>query len=668
MGTKLKIYGALFALAGLTATAAHAQSNTVVLPPISVSATQVPTPLNELASSVTVITAEDLEHDQRRTVPDALNAVPGLNVVQTGGAGGQTSIFMRGTNSNHVKVLIDGIDVGDPSSPNGAFDFAHLLTGDIARIEVLRGPQSGLYGSNAIGGVISITTKRGEGPPKVFAALEGGSFGTFNQTAGVSGSQANFNYVFNVQHLRSTSIPVTPLNLLAPGEARNNDSYNNLTYSTKLGADLSDNVAVNLIGRYTDAKHGFTGDVLSFPISFPEAAQSTQVNHNLYTRGEVVWSLFDDRFKNYFGVNYTNQWNWNFNPNSDFTINTGFLSPLVGPPTTNLGVMTKYDWRGETKVIPGQTLVLGLERQTESLRTDTTGTTDAPYGNYTQMTTTANTGNRAGYAELQSEFSKRIFLVSNIRYDDSESFGPHMTWRLAPVFIVPWTETKLKATYGTGFKPPTLNQLFVNNPSFGFTANPNLLPETSKGYDFGFEQSLLHDRLSFGATYFHNRITNLINYVTTNLNPFASTLANIGLVKTHGVESFASVVVTEHLKVRGDYTATFTKDEATGLSPTTTRSPGNKASLSTIWTPIDRLSLSTTVLYVSSWVETDRVGYIPRLDASPYTTVNIAANYEVDKHVTVFARADNLFNYQYQDPTGFMRPGLGVYGGVRLTN
>ena len=641
---------------------AESPTQPVALPQIVVSPTTIPTPSGQIGSSVTVITAEDLERDQRKTVSDALNVVPGLNVVQTGGAGGQTSVFMRGTNANHVKVFIDGIDAGDPSNPNGAFDFAHLLTGDIERIEVLRGPQSGLYGSDAVGGVISITTKKGEGPPRVTAMLEGGSFGTFNQGVHLSGSQTNFNYVFNVQNLRSMSIPVTPLNLLAPGEARNNDNYNNWTYSTKLGADLSDNVAVNLVGRYTEAKLGFTGDNFGlFPVELPEAIQSTQVNHNFYARGEVVWSLFDDKFKNFFGVSYTNQWNYNVNPNPDFF----FTSPLVAPPTTNLGIRTKYDWRGEVKIASGQTLVVGLERQTDALRTDTTGTTDA-FFNYTQTTTTASTGNKAGYVELQAQFAKRFFLVSNIRYDDNEAFGPHTTWRLAPVFIVPGTETKLKATYGTGFKAPTLNQLYVNNPSFLFSANPGLLPEVSKGYDFGFEQSLLHDRFNFGATYFHNTITNLIQFVTTDPLTGASSLANVGLAKTQGVESFASVIVTDQLKVRGDYTATFTRDETTGLG--LLRRPNNKASLSAIWTPIDRLSLSTTILYVGSWVDINRNGSIPRLDAPQYTTVNIAANYEVDKHLTAFARVDNLFNCQYQDPTGFLRPGLGVIGGVRVAN
>lgn len=218
---------------------------------VVVSPTTVMPPSDQSASSVTVITADDIERRHLRTVPDVLATVPGLNVVQSGGTGSQTSVFIRGTNSNHVKVLIDGIDVSDPSNPTGSFDFGQLLTGDVERIEVLRGPQSGLCGSSAIGGVISITTKPGNGPPKVTLSTEGGSFGTTNERASLSGSQANFNYVFNVQHFQSASTPVTPSCDLAPGEHRNNDFYDNWTYSTKLGAKLSDTLAVNVVGRPT---------------------------------------------------------------------------------------------------------------------------------------------------------------------------------------------------------------------------------------------------------------------------------------------------------------------------------------------------------------------------------------------------------------------------------
>lgn len=662
MGARIHFAGVMLALAASLAGSARAQetsqANPLLLPPIVVSPTLVPTPVSQIASSVTVITAQDIERDHLRTVPDALNTVPGLNVVQSGGPGGQTSVFIRGTNSNHVKVLIDGIDVGDPSTPNGAFDFAHLMTGDIAQIEVLRGPQSGLYGSDAIGGVISITTKKGEGPPKITASVEGGSFRTFNQTAAVSGSQGEFNYAFNVLHFRAGSVPVTPLDLLAPGEMRNNDSYDNWTYSTRFGANLADNLAVNVTGRYTDAKHGLTADdgVNFPPNSAPEVLQDTQRNRQLFARGEVVWSLFDGRFKNVFGLNYTNQWSWFFDPNPDS------FNPFgsVAPPTTNLGERTKFDWRGEARVLPGHTLVLGLEDQTESLRTDSTASALG-----IQTTTSARTGNKAGFLELQSEFAQRFFVVANIRYDDNDSFGPHATWRVAPAFIVPGTDTKLKATYGTGFKAPTLVELYVNNPSFFQLANPKLQPETSKGYDVGFEQPLLGGRVNVGVTYFNNDISNLIVNVFDGIT-FTATYRNVGEARMDGFESFASAAVTDRLKVRADYTTTRTRDDTSGLG--LLRRPGNKASVSAIWTPLDRLTLTGTVLHVSSWVDVNRdtAAFIPRLDAPPYTTVNVAANYEVDKNVTVFARADNLFDVSYQVPVGFLKPGLGIYGGVSV--
>jgi len=632
-----------------------------VLPQIVVSATTIPTPADQVANSVTVVTADDIKREQLRTVPDVLRTVPGLNVVQTGGPGGQTAVFIRGTNANHVKVLLDGIDMGDPSVTTGAFDFARLLAGDIERIEILRGPQSGLYGSDAIGGVISITTKKGEGPPKVIASVEGGSFKTFNQSLSLSGVQANVDYAFNILHFQSTANPVTPLRLLAPNEERINDSYNNWTYSTKIGAKLGDALAVNLIARYIDSRLGFTGeDYLNFFPPAPERYQSTQLNHQLFSRGEVVWSLFDGKFKNTFGVNYSNQWTWIFDPNAD----SFFTTPLVSPPTANVGQRTNINWRGEAQVAPGQTLVMGLEHERETLRTDSTGTVDAFY-NYTQTTTTADTGYKAGFLELQSRWGKRFTIVANIRYDDNDSFGPHTTWRVAPVFIVPGTETKLKGSYGTGFKAPTLTQLYVSNPSFMVIGNPNLLPEESKGYDFGVEQPLWHDRARVGVTYFRNDIT---NFIVNKFDPvtFAFTYDNVGKAKMDGVEAFASVNVSDQLLLRADYTAIFTRDETTDLG--LLRRPGSKASLSVIWTPTAPLTLTTTVLYVGPWVDISRDGGIPRVDAPAYTTINIAADYTVNDKITAFGRIDNLLNKQYEVPIGFQRPGFGIFGGVRLSH
>jgi len=598
---------------------------------IVVSPTGTETPVTQIASSVTVITAKDIERDQRRTVPDALSTVPGLNVVQTGGPGGQTSIFMRGTNSNHTKVLIDGIDVSDPSSVNRSFDLGQLLTSDVQQIEVLRGPQSGLYGSDSIGGVISIITKKGEGPPRATGMIEGGSFGTFNQTAALSGAQDRINYAFNVAHFRSTDTPVTPLELLPPGRKANGNNYDNMTYSTKLGADVNENFSVNAVARYTDATLRFTSDS-GFP-SFPNAAQSTQTVHQLFTRGEAVWSLFDGRIKNYFGVNFTNHWNSN-------------ISPGNIAPTITTGDRVRYDWHSVTQLAPFHTVVIGAEHETETLQTSTLS---------------AENVNKAGYVELQSQFANRLFLVENVRQDDNDRFGEHPTYRFAPALLIPVTETKLKGSYGTGFKAPTLNQLFVSFPQFGFFANPNLRPEESVGYDAGFEQPLFNDRMRFGSTYFHNDIRNLIapdRFFTTNIN--------IGQATTEGTENFVSAVITDRLRVRTDYTFTRTVDAGTKLE--LLRRPKEKWSTNVIWNPIDPLTLSATVLHTGSFIDGNRSFSIPRLLAPAYTVVNLAADYVINDQIKIFGRVDNLFNVRYQNPTGFLQPSLGVFGGIRVAS
>src|SRR3954454_21806224 len=446
---------------------------------IVVSATKIETPLNEIGSSVTVIPSQEIERRQQRTLPDVLRTVPGLNVVQTGGPGGKTSLFTRGTNSNHTKVLIDGIDANDPSQ-DGVFDFGQVLTSDIAQVEVLRGPQSSLYGSDAIGGVINIVTRTGKGPPQFTGRLEGGSFETFNQSASVSGSTSRFRYSFNVAHLMFDDTPVTPLDLLPPGRERINDSYENITLSTKLGVDLTDIFSVDVVGRYTESTLFFTGEDFSFFPSVPAAAQSEQNARQFFTRGDARLALFGGAFKNRFGVGYTNYRTTIQAPD------TGFGLP---PENINHGDRLKFDWQGNIELAKGHVVVLGAEDYKDRL-------IDSPIS--------AENENAAGFVELQSEILPKLFTAASVRYDKNERFGDKTTWRVAPAYVVPQTNTKLKASYGTGFKAPSLTQLFVSFPAFNFFANPNLQPEESEGYDFGFEQPLAEDRVHFGATYFHN--------------------------------------------------------------------------------------------------------------------------------------------------------------------
>ncbi|BAM88053.1 TonB-dependent receptor [Bradyrhizobium oligotrophicum S58] len=599
--------------------------------PVVVSPTGIVTPAANVASAITVVTDKDIATQQFRSVPEILSTIPGLNVVQAGGPGGQTNVFMRGTNANHTKLLIDGIDVGDVTNSNGAFDFAHLLAADIQQFEVLRGPQSGLYGSDAIGGVISVITRKGDGPARATASLESGSFKTFNQSAGLSGSKDNVNYAVNVAHLHAGDVPVTPWQLLPAGQKAIGNAYDNVTASTKLGVDLNDAWTLNSVVRYTDATLLFTGDS-GFP-SFPDAIRSNHTVHQLATREEAVWSLLGGRIRNYFGVNYVNDWS------SDLTAG----NPVAAVAT---GERIKYDWHAVTELAPRNNLVVGLEQQTERLTT-----TDL----------SAENGNKAGFIELQTEFAERWFVVASLRNDVNDQFGAHGTYRIAPAVILPVTETKLKASYGTGFKAPTLSQLHRDFPAFNFFANPNLKPEESTGYDAGFEQPLFEGRVRFGSTYFHNSITNLIDFNAT----FTSN-ANVGLATTEGSESFVAAKLTDRISLRADYTFTRAIDATTGQQ--LLRRPREKWSATAVWTPLDALTVSATVLRLGNWLDVSRDGMTTGLTAPGTTVVNLRGDYAVSDQVKLFGRIDNLFNRHYQNPTGFLAPGLGVFGGIRVAS
>ncbi|MDE1902724.1 MAG: TonB-dependent receptor [Alphaproteobacteria bacterium] len=614
------------------ATVQQATSGFGTMQPIVVTPTLFPTPTTEIGNDVTVIAGDEIVRKQERTLPDALKAVPGLNVVQTGGSVGETSIFIRGTNSNHTKVLVDGVDVTDPSTPNGAFDFSQIPAWDIERIEVLRGPQSGLYGSDAIGGVINIITKTGKGPAQFNGMAEGGSYATFNQAAGVSGSQGRANYNFNVVHLRTADLPVTPTDLLTPGEARNDDFYSNKNYSGKVGVNLTDNFSLKWVGRYVDTLTRTTTDTFSIApfTGVPEGTQSPTWTHDFFTRGEAKLLSFDGALENRFGVGYTHYLRSNVD-----------VDP-TNLPSTESGRRTKLNWLGTLHLAEDRTVLLGLEDETDRIANN-------------EMTPSVR--DRAGFAELHTLIVPRLYGTASVRVDDDSAFGKTATWRLAPAYSMPMTDTLLKASYGTGFKAPTLTQLYV-----GASANSKLQPEKSRGWDAGFEQPLLADRLRLGATYFHNSIKNLIVFAPTF--PFQN--INVNQATTYGVESFVAVKPLPNVDLRADYTYTVARSDTTGSE--LLRRPKNKASLDADWMPIEPLTLTGEILRVGTWLDSTRDNpTIFTAQASPYTLVNLAAEYRVNANATFFSRINNLLDRHYQEPLGFLQPGFTIISGIRVS-
>jgi vitamin B12 transporter len=615
------------ALAAALAQAAAAEPGSVDT--VVVTATRIPTPESQVASSISVVSADDIAAMQTQTLPDVLKIIPGLNVVQVGGVGGQTSLFMRGTNSNHVKVLVDGIDVGDPSNSNGAFDVGQFLAQDIQRVEVLRGPQSGLYGSDAIGGVINVTTKAGSGPAQFTAGLEGGSFDTFNQNAGISGSADRFHYAANLQHLHSGETPVTPLDVLLPGEERIDDYYDNLTASTKLGYDIAETWDLGLAARYSNTHLRTTGDnEFNFPDTFPDSQQSTSTTTQYYARLSVHNLAFDGLLDHTLGLAYGN-------------IKTSSLSPDNGA-SENAGNRLKIDWQGNIRLTSSEHLIVGAEHEREAI--------SAPIA--------AGTNINSGYGELQSAFGDSFFDTVSVRYDDNDRFGSKVTYRFAPAYLISETGTKLKASVGTGFKAPTLSQLFQSFPPF-FFANPNLRPESSLGYDVGFEQSLFAATIHFGATYFRNNIKNLIDS-----NADFTSYANVGRARTDGIESFIAFQPVSAYSARFDYTFTEAFDQTDNT--VLLRRPKHKASLRNTWQATPRLSFDATLLYVGSWVDGNRdFTNIEPLNAASFTTVNLAASVDLNDHLSVYGRINNLFDRKYEDPIGFLQPKIGAFAGIK---
>ncbi len=625
------LFGAVCAATPLLAQDISQAPQPTDVTPVVITATRVATPLTDVASSISLITASDLKTFQWRDLPSALRATPGLAVVQTGGPGGLTSVFIRGADSDHTKVVLDGVDVDDPSV--GAFDFGQVLTTGIARVEVLRGPASSLYGSDAVGGVINIITERGSGPAHIEATVEGGSFDTVNANARLSGGDSRFDYSLEVANDYSGATPVTPAGLLAPGEALNKDRDENFTAGTKLDYQATPDLSLGLVARFVDADLHYTGEDYSVFPAIPDPNPSDQLTRQLFTRAEARLSSLDGRLEDVFGLGYTLYRTTILSPND------GFGAP---PPTIDNGDRIKGDWQGTLKLSPAVTLVGGADADLDRLN-------DSPIN--------ASDTREAAYLEADLTPLRGFDLSASVREDHDQRFGSAATWRIAPVYTIAATGTELKASYGTGFKAPTLSDLYVSFPSFDFFANPNLKPERSQGYDIGFEQPLFGPVLRVGATWFHNVIKDLID-----TNADGTSYANIGRATTYGAETFITLNPTSRLSVRADYTYTFTQDDTTGLE--LLRRPKDVASLTGAWSATSRLKLSATLEYKGGWVDASRDFSVPRLWASPYATVDLAATYRLDDRISLFARIDNLLNRHYQDPIGFERPGIGAFGGV----
>lgn len=633
-------------------------------PDVVISATKTEIPAKQVTSAVEVITGEELERKKIKTVIDGLRLAQGVFATSSGGPGAEATVKMRGAFARHTLVLIDGVIVNSPTT--GAYDFANLTTENIDRIEILRGAQSMLYGSDAIGGVINIYTKRGVGKPAVGAFMEYGSFATFREGGQVSGSKGPFDFSASVSRWDTSSF--SAINYRRGAFER--DGFHNWQVSTKLGVALPKDGRAEFNLRWYDSRTSFDGFADSGAPADVFGARST--SRNLILNG--MWEQpLTSWWTTKLTLSQANERLLSQSGNAGFNLNTRqfmtaipncFLLPdpntCFSPFSSDLEILNRrLEWQNNFQV--GKFLLLTAGYQLRREEGDSAG-------NFGGAVPARVLSSNAGFAQAQVNLWDRLFLTAGGRHDSYNNFEDATTYRVTGGYLIKETGTKFRGSYASGFKAPTMNDLFFQG--FG---NPNLKPEKSLSMDLGIEQSLFNDRLQLSAGYFWNRFQNLIQFASggTLCPPatFGFCPINVADAKTQGWEFAFKLNVFKGLDLRGQYTHTLTRAFDTPGNPLggdrrLPRWPVDQATIGFTYQPIEALVLNIDYRFVGA--RNNNLSNNPNEKLGVFNVVDLSASYDVTKNWQAYIRVDNLFNEDYEEIFLFGRPIRSVFGGVRM--
>lgn len=568
---------------------------------------------NTTASSITVITRDQIEASRHSSVSEVLRGISGVDVVQAGGLGRQTSIFMRGANSEHTKVLIDGIPANDPSGPTRAFDFSTLSLDNVERIEVVRGPQSMVYGSDAIGGVINIITRRADGAQRVLASASGGSFGTHEERISVSGGDHNKYYSVGASYLNTNGFSAVSRRL----GGLEKDGFQRTAVSGRFGWTPSACINVDYVFRFTAADAEVDDYLLD---NLMRENQTEQ----FFQRVQIASSALDGVIENKVGFSLTDYQRIDTDPG------------IFGTPEFN-GQTSQVDWQAGLLLTETNRLVTGIDYWQEEA--STTSTPNVPRS-------------QAGvYIEDRFQMGKRSFTSIGVRWDDHSTAGSAETYRLTQLFRFDETGTRIHGSIGRGFRAPSIAQ----SSTFFFLGDPSLRPEFSKGWDIGVEQTFLGGALVADATYFRNNFTNLIVFDFPSFS-----LQNVGLAESRGIELTTKLRMTDFTSLNASYTYNDTENLITNSQ--LLRRPRHKASVNLQQRTCDnRADLNLYLLYVGTRAD---FGTAAVEDLSTYITLNVSGSYAINDHWRAFARLENLTDTDYEEVFGFATPGISGYAGL----
>ncbi|MEH3103343.1 MAG: TonB-dependent receptor [Sphingomonas phyllosphaerae] len=609
---------------------------------IVVAANRAPVDADRVTASVTVLDKAAIDRAQDLSVADLLLRTPGVSLSRNGGYGTSTSLRIRGAESDQTVVVIDGVKINDPSSPGGGYNFANLLIGDASRIEVLRGPQSILWGSQAIGGVVNIVTPLPTAALEGSIDLEGGSRETVSARAALGGTTGPLAWRVGAQTFTTDGISA-----LKAGTER--DGYTNQNVQARAVLTIAPGISADLRGSYANGRNdfdGFSGDTPEYGLT-----------REFVGYAGLNIDLFDARLRNRFGYGYTDTDRDNYNPDQVEQTQT-FAA---------VGRNHRLEYQGTLAVAKGVDAVFGVENEVSRFSTASSDFV-APYA----LGTPAR-----GRAELTSVYGQLnlspldgLTLNGGVRHDDHSRFGTQTLFAGGANWVLP-TGTVLRASYSEGFKAPTLYQLFSE---YG---NQALNAERAKGWEAGAEQRFMDGRFALGGTYFERRSRDQIVYTGCNPGttdplcfvPGSTTeqrfgyYQNVARAVARGVEAIARAQVGEHLSLDGNYSWVLSEDRSPGrtFGNWLPRRPRDTANVSATYTFAESGSFGVAARFAGK--SFDNASNATRLDG--YTLVDLRGELPLSGNVRLFARVENLFDERYETIARYGTLGRSVYAGLR---
>ena len=625
-----------------------------------VSATRTEAPLAQLAASVTVFDAADINRRQNPPLVDLLRSAPGAVVVANGSRGGVASLFVRGGESNYTKVLLDGIPLNEPG---GTFDFGNVTTENLQRVEMVRGAQSALFGSDAMSGVVQMfTAQAAPGAARGDVMVEGGTFGTARVSAGAAGHASGFDYSVGAAHFSTNN------------DSPNNE-FDNTTLSGSAGLSLTPTATLRFTGR---AELGQVGTPGQTAFGRPDLDASFERNNGVggVTFTQTLTPAFSQRATYALSVSHQTSTNLVLDPpyTPSFEGRTSPFEFFDFAYDSHNELRRHYatyqaDWR-----LPGASGKVGTHLLTTALDWD--GERGDLEDRLAKTSTTASRNN-IGWTVQDQALWARVFVTGGFRVEHNDSFGTAFVPRGSIAYVAHQStgsmgNTTLKASAGLGIKEPTLLQSFSLSPFF--LGNPDLEPERSRSVDVGLEQRLWKDRVRVDLTWFDNRYRNIISTQTISFDPFTSQYFNIGLTRARGAELSGEVAPTSGVLLRAGYTLLDSKiiDSTSSFSEVFApgqellRRPRHSGYVGLAWTRA-RLSADVTGIFIGRRVDSDFSSLEPPMVSNDgYGTLDVRAAYRLAGPLSITGAADNLTGGDYMDPLGYPALGRAFRIGARV--